>query len=262
MPIRIGAQLNCWPIAPGFDEELVRAIREAGAIGYAGVETNWRMRHVWESRKGELRDVLAEAGVVLAALFFGAGSAEATAARQELDDAIGTAAFLAEFGASHMMVGGGKATDDPHTFRAVCQHYNELGRAVFEGYGVKACYHLHSGAIAATPDEIARMLDLTDERYWFLCPDSGIMVREGHDLVQVIEQHFPRIGYVHFKDWDGADAWTMLGEGVVDHAGALRKLDELGYDGWVVSENESRRAGLTPKQQQGADREQLRRWGY
>jgi inosose dehydratase len=127
---------------------------------------------------------------------------------------------------------------------------------------VKACYHLHSGAIAASPDEIARMLDLTDERYWFLCPDSGIMVREGHDLLQVIECYLPRLAYVHFKDYDGSDGWTLLGEGVVDHVGALRKLDELGYDGWVVSENESRRADLTPRQQQGADREQLRRWGY
>jgi len=262
MGIRIGAQLNCWPIAPGFDEELVRAIREAGEVGYAGVETNWRMIDVWQDRQDELRGILQDAGVVLAALFFGAGSAEATAARQEIDDALRAAAFLQDFGADRMMVGGGKATDDPEVFRAVCDHYSALGQAVYETHGVRPCYHLHSGAIAATPDEIARMMDLTDERYWFLCPDSGIMVREGHDLVQVIEQYFPRIGYVHFKDYNGSDGWTLLGEGVVDHNGALRKLEALGYDGWVVSENESRRADLTPMQQQGADREQLRRWGY
>jgi len=262
MPIRIGAQLNCWPIAPGFDEELVRAIREAGAVGYAGVETNWRMLDVWQDRPEELRGVLQEAGVVISALFFGAGSAEATAARQEIADALRTAVFLQDFGAARMMIGGGQATADPAVFRAVCAHYNDLGKAVFEAHGVQACYHLHSGAIAATPDEIARMLDLTDERYWFLCPDSGIMVREGHDLLQVIEQYRPRIAYVHFKDYDGDAGWTMLGEGVVDHAGVLRQLDGLGYDGWVVSENESRRADLTPQEQQGADREQLRRWGY
>jgi inosose dehydratase len=262
MAIHIGAQLNCWPIAPGFDQELVHAIREAGAIGFAGVETNWRMLDVWQSRQDELRGVLQEAGVVISALFFGAGSAESTAARQEIADARRTAAFLAGFGATRMMVGGGKATDDFQAFRAVCEHYSELGRAVFEEHGVKACYHLHSGAIAASPDEIARMMDLTDERYWFLCPDSGIMVREGHDLVQAIERHFPRIAYVHFKDYNGSDGWTMLGEGVVDHAGVLRKLTQLGYEGWVVSENESRRTDLTPGQQQGADRAQLRAWGY
>ncbi len=105
------------------------------------------------------------------------------------------------------------------------------------------------------------MMDLTDEASWFLCPDSGIMAREGHDVVAVIEDYFPRIAYVHFKDWDGAEGWTMLGEGVVDHAGVLRKLEELGYDGWVISENESGRSDLTPKQQQGADREWLVRQG-
>jgi hypothetical protein len=53
MAIRIGAQLNCWPLAPGFDEELVRALREAGEVGYAGVETNWRMLEVWGTRQDE-----------------------------------------------------------------------------------------------------------------------------------------------------------------------------------------------------------------
>ena len=261
MSIRIGCQLNCWPLE-GFDENLAIAIREAGEIGYAGVETNWRMIDVWEDRKEELRDLLNEAGVVISALFFGAGSAEATAAQQEIDDALRAAAFLQDFGAPRLMIGGGKATDDPDTFKSVCAHYDDLGKAVLEGYGVKACYHLHHGAIASSPDEIARMMELTDERYWFLCPDSGIMVREGHDLVALIGQYAARIAYVHFKDWDGGEKWAMLGEGVVDHAGALKKLDELGYDGWVISENESRTEGLSPKEQQGADREWLRGQGY
>jgi len=261
MSIRIGAQLNCWPLGQ-LGEELIPAIREAGEIGFAGVETNWRMINYWEDNKDELRDILADAGVVLSALFFGAGSAEATAAKQELDDAVRAAAFLHEFGADCMMVGGGKATDDADEFKSVCDHYSALGERTMAEYGVRPCYHLHAGAIAASPDEIARMMELTDERYWFLCPDSGIMVREGHDLVAVIETYFDRIAYVHFKDWDGGEKWSMLGEGVVDHVGALKKLDELGYDGWVVSENESRREDLTPKQQQSADREWLRGQGY
>ena len=263
MAIRIGAQVNCWPVGPHFDAELVRAIHEAGQTGYAGIESNWRVSQVWAERKEEFGDVLRDAGVVLAGLFYIVGApADAAAAREEVANAVSTAAFVKEFGAGHMMVGGGKSTDDPATFRAACEHYNDLGRAVYEQHGVKACYHLHAGGIAASPDEIARMMDLTDERYWFLCPDSGIMVKAGHDLVATIERFFPRIAYLHFKDYDGAEGWTMLGEGVVDHAGVLRKLDELGYDGWVVSENESRRQDLTPMQQQGADREQLRRWGY
>jgi len=261
MPIRIGAQLNCWPLG-SLAEELIPAIREAGQIGFQGVETNWRMVNHWESRKDELKALLAESGVEICALFFGAGSAEATAARQEVDDAVRAAAFLADMGAGHMMVGGGKATDDPDEFRAVCEHYSELGKRVLQEHGVKACYHLHHGAIASSPDEIARMMDMTDDRYWFLCPDSGIMVREGHDLCATINALLPRIAYVHFKDWDGAEAWSMLGEGVVDHAGALKALAERGYDGWVVSENESRRQDLTPKEQQAADRAWLRSQGY
>jgi sugar phosphate isomerase/epimerase len=262
MAIHVGAQLNCWPLAPDFDAELVRAIREAGEIGYAGVETNWRVSQVWAERRDELGGLLRDAGVALAALFYIVGTpADAAAAREEVDHALSAAAFARALGATHMMVGGGKTTDDPAVFRAACDHYNTLGQAVYEAHGIKACYHLHAGGIAASPDEIARMMDLTDERYWFLCPDSGIMVKAGHDLVATIERFFPRIAYLHFKDYDGAEGWTMLGEGVVDHAGALAKLDALGYDGWVVSENESRRADLTPKEQQGADREQLRAWG-
>lgn len=261
MSIRIGAQLNCWPLGQ-LGEELVTAITEAGEIGFEGVETNWRMVNYWGDRRDELKDLLTGAGVVVSALFFGAGSAEATAAKQEVDDALRAAEMLQSLGAERLMVGGGKATDDADEFKAVCDHYSELGKRVLEECGVKACYHLHHGAIASSPEEIARMMDLTDDRYWFLCPDSGIMVREGHDLLQVIETYFPRIAYVHFKDWDGGEKWSMLGEGVMDHAGALAKLSALGYDGWVVSENESRNPDLTPKQQQGADRAWLKTQGY
>lgn len=262
MAIRIACQLNSWQLGPDFDSGFVTAVREAGDIGFAGVESNWRMLNTWADRAGELQDLLDTAGVVISALFFGAGSAESTAAKQEVDDAMRTAAFLERFGSDRMMVGGGKATDDADTFKAVCQHYSELGKRVLEEHGVKACYHLHGGAIASSPEEIERMLELTDERYWFLCPDSGIMVKEGHDLVATIETYISRIAYVHFKDWGGGDSWTMLGEGVVDHLGALRTLAELNYNGWVISENESRRQDLTPKQQQGADRDWLRAQGY
>jgi sugar phosphate isomerase/epimerase len=251
-------------VGPDFDAGLVTAVTEAGEIGFQGIETNWRMIKTWGDRADEFRDLLDRAGVQLSALFFGAGSAEATAARQELDDALRTAAFVAQMGGGHMMVGGGKATDDPNVFRAVCGHFNDLGKAVFETHGVKACYHLHHGAIACSPEEIARMLDLTDEKSWFLCPDSGIMVSEGHDLVKTIREFAARIPYVHFKDWSGDTdtGWSMLGKGVVDHAAALETLDELNYDGWVISENESKRNDLTPKQRQQADRDYLRSLGY
>jgi len=258
MAFRIGCQLNCWALGADFDQGLVTAVREAGEIGFEGVESNWRMINTWEDRAEELGQILEQAGVVISALFFGAGSAEATAAKQEIDDALRTAAFLQRFGADRMMVGGGKATDDADAFKAVCGHYDELGKRVLGEYGVKACYHLHHGAIASSPDEIRRMMDLTDASCWFLCPDSGIMAKGGHDVVEVVAQYAPRIAYVHFKDWGGGDAWTMLGQGVVDHAGMLEELAAQGYDGWVVSENESRRQDLTPKQQQAADREWLR----
>jgi len=261
MTIKIGCQVNCWPVGPTFDEPLAQAIREAGEIGYVGIECNWRMIDVWENRRAELADLLVASGTTISALFFGAGSADATAAKQEIDDAMRTAAFLESFGADRMMIGGGKATDDDATFKAVCDHYSELGRRVYEEHGVKACYHLHGGAIASSPDEIARMLELTDPRHWFLCPDSGIMVKDGHDIVDVCDTYFDRIAYVHFKDWTGADGWSMLGQGVVDHVGIIAKLQERSYDGWIISENESRTEGLSPKEQQGADREWLRSQG-
>lgn len=260
MAIRIGCQLNCWPLGD-FGDGLLAAVRDAGAIGYEGVESNWRMINVWDSRQDELRRTLDEAGACISALFFGAGSAEATAATQEIDDALRVAAFLQRFGADCMMVGGGKATDDDETFRAVCRHYSELGKRVLGDYGVKACYHLHGGAIASSPDEIERMMDLTDDRSWFLCPDTGIMVKEGHDIVAVCEKYAARIAYVHFKDWGGDNTWTSLGDGTVDHVAVLAKLAETGYGGWVVSENESRRQDLTPKEQQAADRDWLRQHG-
>jgi len=262
MTIRIGCQVNCWPLGPDFDGGFVTAVREAGEIGFAGVETNWRMLLTWQGREAELDDILIEAGVSLSALFFGAGSAATTAAQQEVEDAVKTAAFLSRLGADRMMVGGGKATNDADTFKRICDHYTELGKQVFLEYGVKACYHLHHGAVASSVEEIDRMMELTDERYWFLCPDTGIMLSEGHDVVDAIDRYAERIPYLHFKDWAGNGKWAMLGQGTVDHVAILRKLSDIAFDGWLISENESGRSDLSPMERQSSDREWLRKQGY
>ena len=54
----------------------------------------------------------------------------------------------------------------------------------------------------------------------------------------------------------------MMGEGVCDFPAILDLLEELGYDGWVMAEEESAEAGRSPAEAVKKNREYLEGLGY
>ena len=50
---------------------------------------------------------------------------------------------------------------------------NELGKAMFEKYGVRAQYHPHADSHVDTEENVYRFLDGTDTEFVNLCLDTG-----------------------------------------------------------------------------------------
>lgn len=132
----------------------------------------------------------------------------------------------------------------------------QIARAVREATGLRTVFHHHCGGWIETPDEIARLLDLTDPALLSLCFDTGHYTYGGGDAVDGLRRYGDRVGYVHFKDCEPAVAararaagWDYfaavrhgvfceLGRGAVDFPAVTRELDALGYHGWIVVEQD------------------------
>jgi inosose dehydratase len=119
--------------------------------------------------------------------------------------------------------------------------------------GLRTALHPHWGLAIATGPDIERLLDSSDVG---LCVDTGHIYLAGTDPVDVVRAARGRVLHVHLKDVDPAGAdrvrsgatpfrqsvidglFVPLGKGAVDIAGVIKVLEDDGYRGWYVLEQD------------------------
>ncbi|CUR60870.1 putative 2-keto-myo-inositol dehydratase [metagenome] len=122
-----------------------------------------------------------------------------------------------------------------------------------ESRGVIATLHPHVGTMVEQSDEIDRVLAGSVVG---LCVDTGHMLVGGADPVAVVKAYAGRVTHVHLKDVDAAMAEAVLsgelsftdavrdgifrplGDGDIDIATLVRLLEDNGYQGWYVLEQD------------------------
>lgn len=120
--------------------------------------------------------------------------------------------------------------------------------------GVRATLHPHVGTMVEQPDEVHRVLDGCGIP---LCLDTGHLLIGGTDPGELAAAFPDRMAHVHLKDVDAALAdkvragempyaeavrnglYRPLGTGDVNVAGILFSLENYGYDGWYVLEQDT-----------------------
>ncbi|MFF4892879.1 sugar phosphate isomerase/epimerase family protein [Micromonospora chersina] len=140
--------------------------------------------------------------------------------------------------------------------------------------GLEPVFHYHLGTDVETEAEADRLLELTDIA---ICLDTGHLALAGGDPVAAVHRWAGRIGQVHLKDADlatharvraaggglmdmvAAGGFCALGRGDVDLAGVLAGLDEIGYTGWLVVEQDAPEDGRDLDRIR-ADQHANRRW--
>lgn len=168
---------------------------------------------------------------------------------------------------------------DDDGWKRFAQHVTEAaGRCRDRGF--EPTFHHHAGTYVEAPDEIERLLELTDVG---LCLDSGHLLLGGGDPVQAYSRWGERINHLHVKDarldvldrvvkeglgmeavWEQG-AFCELGRGDAGVDELLSAVASSDYHGWLVVEQDrfpsaddsfAEIAGA-----QARNRERLRRYG-
>ncbi|MFC9253744.1 sugar phosphate isomerase/epimerase family protein [Amycolatopsis thailandensis] len=129
-------------------------------------------------------------------------------------------------------------------------------------HGLRTVLHPHVGTHAETEEEVERFLADSDLP---LCLDTGHLLIGGTDPVELAKRYPERVGHLHLKDVRGelaedvrtgrlpyAEAvgeglYVPLGDGDVDIEAMVRFVDEAGYDGWYVLEQDTALSERSPE---------------
>jgi inosose dehydratase len=124
-------------------------------------------------------------------------------------------------------------------WQAYAERLNAFGEHLFKTYGIRLAYHHHMGAYVESPEDVDKLMALTD-------PAKVVLLRK----------HVKRVVHVHCKDVRAKviaqarnESWSFLtgvingtftvpGDGALDFEAVLSTLKNAGYEGWLVVEAE------------------------
>ena len=172
----------------------------------------------------------------------------------------------------------------PREWEVFARGAERVARAVRSESGLATVFHHHCAGYVETPDEIARLLSMTDPGLLGLVFDTGHYMygtgsNNGEDVLAGLDRFSDRIWHVHFKDCDPAVAdsaraqgWDYfravqggifceLGCGAVPFAAVRDWLNSRGYADWVVVEQDVLPGMGAPKESAQRNRQFLRSIG-
>jgi inosose dehydratase len=153
-----------------------------------------------------------------------------------------------------------------------------IARAVKENAGLRTVFHPHCAGFIETPDEIARLMQMTDPTLLGLVFDTGHYSYGAggcESVLSALERFADRIWYIHYKDcdpnvlkrvaagnWDYFEAvrqgvFCELGAGCVDFPEVTKWLRRNDYSGYITVEQDVLPGMGTPKESARRNRDYL-----
>ena len=141
---------------------------------------------------------------------------------------------------------------DPEAWSALARGIDLVAELAADR-GLRVALHPHHGTVVERLDDVERLLSMSEVG---LCLDTGHVMMGGGDPLALARGAATRVVHVHLKDVSAALAervaagrlgyrdavrtglYRPLGDGDLDLVGVLRVLEESGYDGWYVLEQD------------------------
>ena len=169
-------------------------------------------------------------------------------------------------------------TDDQ--WKVFAAGVDRIAAEVKKETGLRLVVHHHCAGYAETPEEIEKLLALTNPALVGLCLDTGHYQFAGGDPLKFLQKHGKRAWHIHFKDCEPAvaarsrvEGWDYfksveqgvfceLGKGAVDFPSVKAELEKQGYKGWIVVEQDVLPGMGRPYDSAVRNREYLRSIGF
>jgi inosose dehydratase len=284
--------------------EYQQMLDELAETGYVGTELgDWGFM---PTEPGQLRAELGSRRLAMLGAFVPVALKEPSAHAPGADTAVRTARLLAavadgQDGPAPFLVLSDDAEADPvrskhagrvtremgltdSQWRTFAQGAERVARAVREATGLRTVFHHHCAGYVETPEETARLLDLTDPSLLGLVFDTGHFAYgsggcDPQAVLAGLERFRERIWYVHLKDcqlevaeraralgWSYMEAlrhgvFCELGRGLVPFPDVLSWLRARQYRGFVVVEQDVLPGMGAPKESARRNREYLQSIG-
>jgi inosose dehydratase len=128
--------------------------------------------------------------------------------------------------------------------------------ALGEEYGIPIAMHPHVGGHIESGREIEHALTAIEGTSVTVCLDTGHIRIGGIDSIPLMRRLGSQVTHIHAKDVEsnlltqlqageidymtavGQGLYCDLGEGVVDWPGFAAAIEEIGFEGWVVAEED------------------------
>ncbi|HUJ21813.1 MAG TPA: TIM barrel protein [Bryobacteraceae bacterium] len=269
--------ITVWPPAE-------RVLEEIAAAGYDGTELGPSGYLPTEVRV--LRDSLARHRLTLTSAFVPLRWFQADRLPGDIEALMQVADLLAALDCPFVVVADGMApAGEPvpaeSAWRKAATTMEDVARRVGR-LGLRLVFHLEAGSHLATPDDQARLCALTDPELVGICLDTGHYAYSFGNPRDAVRQYGRRIRYVHLKDVDPAlrervardgldfytavrsGVFTPLGDGCAEIAAVVSDLLAIGYEGWMVTEQDVLMPlanGRTPLENARQSRDFLRQIG-
>ena len=146
----------------------------------------------------------------------------------------------------------------PSGLKSLAQYMGELA-AKAVGAGIACSFHPHAATYIETPEESAALMALLPKELISVCLDVGHWIVGGGDPVAAVHLFGDRVAHVHVKDvssevlkkliageYETMEAavvtdklFVPAGTGLLNLETLFSALNEIGYSGWLMSEQDS-----------------------
>ena len=249
-----------------------QVLSEMVETGYAGTELgDWGFM---PSTPAELKKELDEKKLQLLGAFVPVALAKEEAHAAGIDLALKTAGLMYDAGYKNAFIvladengsveertkNAGRITPGmgltENQWKTFAEGAEKVAQAVKRVYGMRTVFHHHCAGYVETPEEVAKLMELTNPELLGLCLDMGHYAFGGGNPVEALKKYYNRIWHVHFKDFDpkvgqaarennydyfksvAEGVFCELGNGNVDFKSIVSILKEKGYEGWIVVEQD------------------------
>lgn len=160
-------------------------------------------------------------------------------------------------------------------WRIFARGAESVASAVKKETGLRTVFHHHCAGYVEHPIEVDMLMKSTNPALLGLCFDTGHYRFGGGDPISCLRTYKDRIWHVHFKDCQPeiaakarAEQWDYftsvrngifceLGKGEVDFPLIKAELEKIGYDGWIVVEQDVLPGMGKPKESAQRNRDYL-----